>query len=1303
MNRIKKLQKWIAFLCCLTLLAMPLCALGTQVVSAALTKAAGSVNGMVRVYLSSIGTKTTLNITANGSYSINGNVNQALSNGESLKISLNTSTGNITLTRNGQSTAMGSAFQLRRHSAAQTGGLLVAESLNASNPYPGDMLFTSQKSGSVYKLYAIANVFIEDYLYGVVPYEMGNAAHVEALKAQAVAARTYTFSKMNARAGTLYDVVDTTNDQVYRGTPTGNANCVAAVDGTRGIVSMAGNSLVETYYTASNGGQTESSQNAWGNSRSYLIVKDDPFDYANSDAQVKKAIVYADFSNTSQNSSLKSLLLSKAKTSASALGYDSSSVSIQKITNVVPHTPKYSSPSELYTYVDFFVTAQAKKSGTTNTLSLQLTCGIFSELESLLNMSINGTANELWSVQKSGSDFSLQARRFGHGIGLSQRGAMQMGRLGYTYADILGFYYTGSKRMQYTFTNTILAPISSGGSNSIVTEVEPAELADDDPFCTATVSLVNKKGSLGVYNAANISADIIGAVPNGAPLRIYAIDGDWCFIGFGQLYGYVQKSGLIITGTAPQATTMTPSKITEYAVVISNGYLNLRQGPSTNDAILGTAPEGAVLSVFSRQNGWAYIQYGSVTAYASENFLTFYKSYPMNISNPDENLATISLQNAGETVNMRDSASLSGAIIATLSNGAQVTVLKDDGSWCRVVYLGQTGYIMSSYLLISGAQPKEEPTAPQTPQTLAATIKADLTPIYHESNEEAEAYAYLTHGTAVTVDEYGMAWCKVRSGEISGYIKTAALDFSGGGTSQAREKATVVTVSGSLNLRTKPSAGSVILLTIPRLSVVDVLEKGDTWCKVLYSGVTGHVMTDYLRFAGDAMPETPQETPSSAEGAVSAIVTTASGSLNLRRGADGAAEILTTIPRGSTLSITEKGAVWCKTTYNGVEGYVMTSFLTFTEAQEPTPTPSSDEEKTESPTQGTQQMLFGTVTTTSGSLNLRQSDSANAKILGVIPRGAKLEIKQKYDAWSRVTYLGATGYVMNAYLTFSTEEVSAPPLNNNGQTATVVTASGGLNLRSGPVVGNNIILSIPRLKQVNVYERGTNWCYVAYNDSYGYVMTSYLSFSDAAVPDVVGEQGMATARVYTSNGGNLNLRDAANGKIIGSIPNNMSVTVLQKGESWTKISYLGSEGFVMTNYLLFAEAPTPESALPSDAAKTEKPAEQSALPIETEKEKAPGHEIENIVPPTPEPTPAPTPKPILDTTLKSVSEECYAMVDPAFDWMGIYKECSMSSELLVKAVPNKEILVLQIGKEWCEVKIGEVQGYCQLSALMLPE
>jgi len=187
---------------------------------------------MVRVYLSSLGRPTSLDVLVAGSYSVSGNHTMTLNQGESISISFNTSTGQITMQRGGMSYNMGQEMVFRRHQASGSNGLRIAQVRKPANLYPGDLRLVAQYSSGSYRLYPIVHVYLESYLYGVLPYEMGSSAPVEALKAQAVAARTYTLGKMISRADQIYDVVDTTHDQVYYGDSDTSNNCTDAVDAT---------------------------------------------------------------------------------------------------------------------------------------------------------------------------------------------------------------------------------------------------------------------------------------------------------------------------------------------------------------------------------------------------------------------------------------------------------------------------------------------------------------------------------------------------------------------------------------------------------------------------------------------------------------------------------------------------------------------------------------------------------------------------------------------------------------------------------------------------------------------------------------------------------------------------------------------------------------------------------------------------------------------------------------------------------------------------------------------------------------
>lgn len=121
------------------------------------------------------------------------------------------------------------------------------------------------------------SIDIEEYLKGVVPSEIGNAA-LEACKAQAVVARTFGLSRIRNRG---YITDKSSIDQAFRASRISSAypNALQAVESTAGEVLYYNNSLVAScVYSASNGGRIRSSAEVWGGNRDYLVSKDDPYD-----------------------------------------------------------------------------------------------------------------------------------------------------------------------------------------------------------------------------------------------------------------------------------------------------------------------------------------------------------------------------------------------------------------------------------------------------------------------------------------------------------------------------------------------------------------------------------------------------------------------------------------------------------------------------------------------------------------------------------------------------------------------------------------------------------------------------------------------------------------------------------------------------------------------------------------------------------------------------------------------------------------------------------------------------------------
>ena len=130
--------------------------------------------------------------------------------------------------------------------------------------YRGEFIINNMGNG----ITLINDVPLEEYLKGVVPAEMPSKWNEEALKAQAIAARSYAVATKNAgkHASKGFDLVATTADQAYGGASAEKERTSKAVDDTMGIVLVQSNKVIPTYYHASSGGKTK----VWSSGSSFL-------------------------------------------------------------------------------------------------------------------------------------------------------------------------------------------------------------------------------------------------------------------------------------------------------------------------------------------------------------------------------------------------------------------------------------------------------------------------------------------------------------------------------------------------------------------------------------------------------------------------------------------------------------------------------------------------------------------------------------------------------------------------------------------------------------------------------------------------------------------------------------------------------------------------------------------------------------------------------------------------------------------------------------------------------------------------
>ena len=541
------------------------------------------MSGVVRVLLTRVKATDQLKISLDGSYTLN---EIAFQRGSQLTVS--NSKGDLYVYYEGMSLKMGKQMTLVRHETDE--GLENGVRFNgAYELHPGDVKLTALNGN----IRVVLHTPVEEYLLGVVPYEMSDSFPLEALKAQAVAARTYALKRTSSAKD--YDVEDNTNDQAYYGVKVQNKNAARAVLETAGQCGFYQGNMADCYYSASNGGQTELVSHVWGRKNpGYLIMTDDPYDLQNPESVVKRARLPKELKSNDDLGALKEPVLSALSELLESKGYDGDMEQIQVVGIVAAETalPKYlDSPSKIHTLLRLSLTVQARRLIVDEPLMdeedvsiftvidddsplptdtpapsplpgekwsapemlpepVLVTLDLFPLVEQACGLSINSGSNELITVKESAASFTLEARRFGHGVGMSQRGAQCMaGLYRWTYEQILRFYYPGMQLETVTYTAT-LAPrldsrfLTTPGPAATPTPrptVMPVNSTPGPEEYKVKVTNIGENSYLNMRAQPSTQADIIRLLYYGQELIVTHEEGDWLTVRTDELTGFVMK------------------------------------------------------------------------------------------------------------------------------------------------------------------------------------------------------------------------------------------------------------------------------------------------------------------------------------------------------------------------------------------------------------------------------------------------------------------------------------------------------------------------------------------------------------------------------------------------------------------------------------------------------------------------------------------------------------------------------------------------------------------------------------------
>ncbi len=729
--------------------------------------------------------------------------------------------------------------------------------------YTGDMAF--YKDTGAYHLHAVNSLNIEYYLYGVIGYEMSNTWPLEALKAQAVAARSYAVKHIGAYA--TYDVVDTTGSQVYKGWNDSLDRVFSAVNLTKGQVvayvdetnqanasyTLQQGDIVTTYFSASNGGQVDIPQHVWnesGTPAAWQRITTDPYDIANPSSREERVFfpVYtdneADFA-TGALYQLKDLALPVLQ----AAGYSVTSRSdfqLKGVTDMYTLKGQYKTnaagtvtedhrklfPNQTVICLDCWVafttiTVRAPKTvdgvTTTEDVSMQVRLDLnecedtSSQYNIFSQTSLRMTVSEAKMTGTTLDGYYLVHRRYGHGLGMSQRGAQTMAKEGWTYDEILLFYYPNTEL--WNLAGTSANPTASASS---------APVAEDDYNATIKCNTF-----LNVRTGPGTIYSIIGQLSNNTRITVvtaYA-DPSWHKIVYNGVYGYVHVDYVVLDSPSSGTATPTPGLPEPTMRPIST------ENPEPTATVQPTATSTATTSPTPTPT--------TTTTPADDALLYDAVGY-----------VTCS------SLNVRSGPGTSYTSVGKLALNTVVYIKKSytTSSWHLIYYGNTVRYVYAAYIKITdttdgycyyknGTYSKSSSggsSGTGTTTTQYATVTATSLNIRNGPGTNYTRIGSIPKGGVIEVTEYGATWSKIKYGGISGYVATQYFTLTTSGTSTTTAS-TAIVLASSLNIRSGPGTSYTKIGSVAYGASVTIISFDSSWTRIKYNGITGYVATEYLQ------------------------------------------------------------------------------------------------------------------------------------------------------------------------------------------------------------------------------------------------------------------------------------------------------------------------------------------------------------------------------------------------------------------------------------------------------------------------
>ncbi len=285
-----------------------------------------------------------------------------------------------------------------------------------------------------------------------------------------------------------------------------------------------------------------------------------------------------------------------------------------------------------------------------------------------------------------------------------------------------------------------------------------------------------------------------------------------------------------------------------FIVSPNSAPVNVRDEPSTKGLIILHLITGTQIEVIDSNGYWTHIRVGDTEGYVQTKYITSNDPYqettdPQKVDEEEETVVIRYIQSPNSApVNLRYEASRQSRIISKLITGTEVEVIENDGTWVKIVYNGQEGYVLSEYIV------ETKPRYINKNDSIILYVQSDNSfPINLRDKPGGQIVTRLLTGTEVYLISADEEWAYVTTGYTEGYIMVKYLVPTLPGVIDRSYTAYAFTESGNdVRVRYGAGKGYDTVCFLPSGTELTVLGSVLGWARIRCGEVEGFIDEQYI-------------------------------------------------------------------------------------------------------------------------------------------------------------------------------------------------------------------------------------------------------------------------------------------------------------------------------------------------------------------------------------------------------------------------------------------------------------------------